>query len=127
MITTLDLQRITKLLINTSMMGKLEQLEKKLQGSKIVESENAPADLVTMNSEVVFYDYSAEEAVKLRLVYQLSGLYGNQTSVLAPLGTALLGMKLKDEVIFPMRDGGKKRIRLESILYQPEASGNFEL
>lgn len=127
MITSLDLQRITQLLIKTSMMGKVELLEKKLEGSRIVDSQETPPDLVTMNSEVVFYDYTEEEAIKLRLVYQLSALYGNQISVLAPLGTALLGLKAKDEVVFPLRDGSHRRIRLEGITYQPEASGNFEL
>lgn len=127
MITSLDLQRITKLLLENSMMGKLAALEDKLQKLPVIESQNTPDDLITMNSEITYYDHMQMEAVKLRLVYQLSPLYGNQTSIMSPLGTCLLGMKPHEEAIFETRDGGRRKISVSSISYQPESQGDFHL
>lgn len=127
MITSLDLQRITKLLLENSMMGKLAALEDKLQKLPVIKSQNTPDDLITMNSEITYYDHMQMEAVKLRLVYQLSPLYGNQTSIMSPLGTCLLGMKPNEEAIFETRDGGRRKISVSSISYQPESQGDFHL
>lgn len=127
MITSLDMQRITKLLIHRSMVGKLNALEQKLQTSKVVESESAPNDLITMNSEVYFHDLTTNEKLSLRLVYELSPRFGNQATIFAPLGTALLGTKKDDVVTYQTRDGSERLIKITDILYQPEANGQFEL
>jgi regulator of nucleoside diphosphate kinase len=47
-------------------------------------------------------------------------------SVLAPLGTALLGASVGDVVEF-RTPGGVRRLKVERILYQPEAAGDFHL
>jgi regulator of nucleoside diphosphate kinase len=50
----------------------------------------------------------------------------DKISILAPIGTALLGYKTGDiiELTVP---GGKRVLKVESVLYQPEASGDFHL
>src|SRR4051794_5409503 len=100
MITSLDLRRITQLLINTSMLGKLRVLESKLHTAEIVAPEEAPDNLVTMNSHIVLDDMTLKQRLDVRLVYQLDLSYGQQVSVLSPLGTALLGMKVKEKTVF---------------------------
>ena len=127
MITTLDLRRITQLLFNMTLMGKLETLEEKLYFSGVIPPEETPFDLITMNSEIIFDDLSKNERHTLRLVYQLSPLYGNQTSVLSPLGTALLGMRVNEEAVYKLRDGSSRKIKIIGILFQPEANRQFEL
>ena len=127
MITTLDLRRITQLLFNMTLMGKLEALEEKLYFSGVIPPEETPCDLITMNSEIIFDDLSKNERHTLRLVYQLSPLYGNQTSVLSPLGTALLGMRVNEETIYKLRDGSYRKIKILGMLFQPEANRQFEL
>lgn len=127
MITALDLQRITNLLIDKNMMGQIVSLENKIGNSEIVESELTPENLVTMNSQVRIFDLTANEEISLRLVYQLSPLYGNQTSIFSPLGTALLGMKLNETTSYRLRDGSVREVRVEEILFQPEKNKSFEL
>ena len=82
-----------------------------------------------------------ETATNLVLVFQNTGLGGfaaplvfpsdadideGRLSVLAPLGTALLGARVGDlvEVNAP---AGVRRIKVEKVLYQPEAAGDFHL
>lgn len=127
MITYLDYKRINSLLLRTSLKGKLNDLEKKLHTATIVPSENTPSNLVTMNSEVIVHDITEDKILDFRLVYQFSPLYQNQTSVLAPLGTALLGMKINEEAEFRLRDQSLKRVKLLRIVFQPEANSRFDL
>lgn len=127
MITNLDYKRINELLLQTSLRGKLNDLEEKLHGSVVVSSEKTPTNLVTMNTEVTIHDLTINEVLDLRLVYQLSPLYRNQTSVLAPLGTALLGMKLNEVKSYKTRDSSTREIQILRILFQPEANGRFDL
>lgn len=127
MITSLDYERINMLLNKTAQQGKLETLENKLHQSAVVDSKQVPSDVVTMNSHVLVYDLNNDTEIDLRLVYQLSPLYGNQTSILAPLGTALLGMRLKEIASFELRNGTFRQIKIEDIIFQPEALGLYHL
>jgi len=47
-------------------------------------------------------------------------------SVLAPIGTALLGYRVGDVVEWKV-PGGLRRLKVERILYQPEAAGHYHL
>lgn len=127
MITSIDYKRINQLLLETSLRGKLSSLEEKLHGSTIISSEKAPPTLVTMHTEVTIHDITINEVLDLRLVYQISPLYRNQTSVLAPLGSALLGMKLNEVKSYKTRDSSLREIQVLRILFQPEANGRFDL
>jgi len=50
----------------------------------------------------------------------------NKISVLAPIGTALIGYRVGDTVEW-QAPAGVKRMKIEEILYQPEAAGDFHL
>ena len=126
MITTYDREKITALLKSSGKTGMLHTLESKLTVLSPVESKSAPGDLVTMNSIVVYRDLELDEVHEIRLVYQLSPLFHNQVSVMAPLGTALLGTRKDRVVIYEGRDSQYRKIQVEEIKYQPEASGNME-
>lgn len=127
MLTTLDLLRLTKLLLNHPYAVKIKTLEEKLKSFKVVESIQAPEDLVTMNSVVVLHDMTRNETMKIKLVYQLTPLQGNQTSILSPLGANLLGMKKFETCEYATRDGQTREFRVLDIIYQPEKEGQFDL
>jgi regulator of nucleoside diphosphate kinase len=50
----------------------------------------------------------------------------NKISILAPIGTAILGYRAGDLVEWPV-PAGMKRLRIEAVLYQPEAAGQYDL
>lgn len=126
MITSHDHIQITQLLKNSGKSGMLHELEGKLNQLSKVDPVKAPHDLVTMNTIIVFRDSQTNLTHELRLVYQLSPLYKNQVSVMAPLGTALLGSRENSTVVYEGRDALTRIIFIEKIKYQPEASGKLD-
>lgn len=116
MLTTGDFLRIRRLLVQQALVGKGLKLEHKLRTTPLIESMFAPFDLVTMETEIICTDYTTEQTVPVKLVYQLSPEYGNQVSVLAPLGTALLGMRLHETRTYLDREGAPHRISVDDIV-----------
>lgn len=85
-----------------------------------------PANVVTMNSTVRFVIAPSEETFRLRLVYpQDMADEGGTISILAPVGSALLGLCQEDEIEWPKPGGGVLRVRIKEIIDQPERSGNY--
>ena len=103
----------------------LESLVKELERAVIVAPQNVPPDVVTMNSKVALLDLDTSERMEYVLAFPKDANIGNGSiSVLAPIGTAILGYAKGDVVEWPV-PSGKRRIRIEDILYQPEAAGDF--
>lgn len=93
----------------------LLDLKAEIERAAIVEMEQLPADVVTLDSRVQVRDVETN----LRTTYQLvlpsqANLANGRVSVLAPLGTALLGFRAGDEVEWTM-PGGLRRMRIESV------------
>jgi regulator of nucleoside diphosphate kinase len=106
----------------------LELLEDELQRATIVESWEIPADVVTMNSVVSFEDVETGQLSEVSLVYPsaASGKEG-RVSILAPIGSALLGLSVGDAIEWPVPGGRSRRLRVTAVHYQPEAEGRFDL
>lgn len=101
----------------------LEFLGMELQKALKIDSRQITPDFVTMNSamNVVFLD--SGKTMELRLVYpQKANFSQGLISVLSPLGCALLGYRAGDIVTF-RAPKGEQRVRIDKVLYQPEAHG----
>jgi len=104
----------------------IQQLEGELDRAEIVPGERIPEDVITMNSRVLLTDLADGEPMELTLVFPAdSGRGAGVVSVLAPIGTAMIGYRVGDEFEWDTPDG-KTRLRVEKILYQPEAEGNLD-
>lgn len=102
-------------------------LREELDRGTVVPPARVPKGIVTMNSRVRIRDLGADRPETYSLVFpQEADISKGLLSVLAPLGTALLGTKVGD-VIELKTPGGARRIKVEKVLYQPEASGDFHL
>ena len=127
-ISSLDAERLEKLMSELpkgAFPGK-EELEAELERADIVEPQEIPPTVVTMNSTVRFKVASSAEEFTLTLVYP-KDMDGSSTkiSVLAPVGSALLGLSQGDEIEWPNPGGGVLRVRIEEIVYQPERQGEY--
>ncbi|MCC7462331.1 MAG: nucleoside diphosphate kinase regulator [Gammaproteobacteria bacterium] len=103
-----------------------EDLQLELDRANVVKPEDMPHDVVTMNSTVLFRMESTGAEFSLTLVYP-SGV-GDGTgkiSVLAPVGSALLGLREGDEISWPKPGGGFLKVRILKVVYQPERSGEL--
>ncbi len=106
--------------------GFLAGLKERLGQMATVSQEHVDADVVTMNSRVRVSDASDREQV-LTLVYDSDAdLFGEKVSVVSALGAAVLGSRVGDEVEWQTRRG-PRRLRIEEIVFQPEAAGTFGL
>lgn len=102
-------------------------LDAELQNAIIMEPEVIPPDVITMNSRVRFKDIEESEDYVFSLVYpEDSDTSKGKLSILAPIGIALLGYRVGEEVRWKV-PAGVKTFRVEEILYQPEANRDFHL
>jgi regulator of nucleoside diphosphate kinase len=101
-------------------------LEAELERAEIVEPGQIPPNVVTMNSTVRFTIAESGEEFRLSLVYPKdAGGEADRISVLAPVGSALLGLAVGDELAWPRPGGGLSTVRVVDVLYQPERSGDL--
>ncbi|WP_025040674.1 nucleoside diphosphate kinase regulator [Nitrosospira briensis] len=126
-LTSQDLDRLEALLETLPANAfPAKELRAELDRSEIVEPEQIPPSVVTMNSTVRFSIDSSGEDFCLTLVYpkDVDGS-GDKISILAPVGSALLGLSTGDEIEWPRPGGGMIKVRIVEIVYQPEREGKF--
>jgi regulator of nucleoside diphosphate kinase len=105
----------------------LHDLQEELDRARIVEPKKVPPDVVTMNSRVLLRDVDTSEEMTYTLVFPKDAdIDSGAISVLAPVGTAILGYSEGDVVEWQV-PSGRRRISVEKILYQPEAAGDYHL
>lgn len=100
----------------------LDMLEQELDRAEIVEPDAVPRDVVTMNSEVRLKDLDSGEVRVYRLIFPSQNRTENSISVLAPIGTAMLGYRVGDVIDWRVPKG-IRRLKVLDIIYQPEAAG----
>lgn len=130
-LTEVDAQRLNVLLhghrIDPRDGRHVQDLQKELRRGKIVGAQDIPKDLITMNSRVRIKDLdTGDEAVYTLVFPQDADIKTGKISVLAPIGTALLGYRAGDTIEWAL-PAGVKRLKVEEVLYQPEAAGDFGL
>jgi regulator of nucleoside diphosphate kinase len=103
----------------------LKGLEAELERAEVVDPERVPKNVVTMNSTVRLRDLDTNEIETYTLVFpEQADIANNKLSVLAPVGTAILGQRVGDVLRWQV-PGGWRRLKIERVLYQPERAGVF--
>ncbi len=127
-ISSRDAERLEALLDSLpkgSFPGK-EELESELQRAEIVEPNEIPPTVITMNSTVKFRVESSAQQFTLTLVYPKDmDSSSEKISILAPVGSALIGLAVGDSIEWPKPGGGMLRVCVEDVIYQPERSGEY--
>jgi regulator of nucleoside diphosphate kinase len=131
-ITEYDLKRLREVILEQKRINKegreyIESLEAELERGKVVPPKDVPPDVVTMNSKVCVEDLDYGDEMIFTLVFpDDADRETSKVSVLAPLGTAVLGYRVGD--IFRWKvPAGVREYRVKKILYQPEDAGDYEL
>ena len=132
LITELDRQRLVALILNAQ-SGEyrgsvyLDNLRGELNRAQIVTPQDIPADTITMNSKVALLDLDTREEEVYTLVYpENADSAEGKISILAPIGTAMLGYRVGDVFEWDV-PAGKRRLKVDRILYQPESAGDYDL
>ena len=105
-----------------------EALNNELDRAEMLSPANMPADVVTMNSRVKFRNLSDGEVRVRTLVYPAKMTDSNtQLSVMAPVGAALLGLRVGDSIHWELPGGVATHLEVLELEYQPEAAGDYLL
>lgn len=123
-----DYERLERLLDNPSYknLPGIAALRVELDRAEIVDPEKVPPGVITMNSTARFVDEETGDEHEMTLVYpaEADGSAG-KVSILAPVGSALLGLSVGQTIEWPLPSGRTARLRVLEVTYQPEAAGEF--
>lgn len=132
-ITEVDRQRLEKLIEfaderdRSASRENLRRLEHELDRAETVAPEDVPRDVITMRSKVRLRDLNTGEEMIYTLVFPTEANYEEaKISVLAPVGTAMLGYRVGDTIEWQV-PSGIRRLKVEELLYQPERAGDYNL
>ncbi len=127
-ITSYDHERLESLFISDfarafSDKPYLQSLRRELDNATIVDREDVPSDVVTMNSTVRLREMLSGDVATYTLVYPHDAdIAKGKLSVLAPIGTAILGYRVGDQIRWPV-PSGTVRFQIEELVFQPERDG----
>jgi regulator of nucleoside diphosphate kinase len=129
-INELDAERIDRLLEKPAYanLPVAQALNTELDRAQMCAPEAMPADVVTMNSTVTFRELKSGETRTRTLVYPTKMTdSAAQLSVLAPVGAALLGLRVGDSIHWELPGGTATDLEVLELVYQPEATGEYLL
>ena len=131
-ITDYDLYRLRLLLdASTRLEGRntqeLRELKRELDEAQVVKSADIPSNVVTMNSRFRLRDLETDHSAEYTLVFPgKANIARGKLSVLAPIGTAVLGCRELDTIECDV-PAGRKRFEVLEVVYQPEAAEAYHL
>ena len=129
-LTRLDVQRLEQLIdrLGDEFPG-VEALQAELDRAEVVAGhEDVPAGVVTMNSSVHCREQGSGKDYHLTLVYpKHANADEGKVSILAPVGSALLGLQVGQHIDWPAPGGKTLKLELLNVEGQPKDGGAFPL
>ncbi|MBN3812694.1 GreA/GreB family elongation factor [Paraburkholderia sp. Ac-20347] len=128
-LTELDLARLEKCAAEPGAApARQAMLDELLERAEIVDAHKVASNVVTMNSQVTLVSERSGEPVTFTVVYPAgANVEAGRLNVFSPAGLALLGAKRGDTVRFTPPSGAVETLKIDRILFQPEAADNFSL
>jgi len=127
-ITQQDMKRLRPLIEGVkNSRDDLRGLQVELENARVVAPIDVPPDVITMNSKARLRDLDTGEEMIFTLAFPgNASIEDDRISVVAPIGTAMLGHRVGDEFEWEV-PAGSVRLRVEEVMYQPEAAGHYHL
>tara|TARA_R110002049_G_scaffold159546_2_gene324532 strand:+ start:12274 stop:12684 length:411 start_codon:yes stop_codon:yes gene_type:complete len=126
-ISSLDLERLERLLDSDRAKNfpGADDLRRELDRADVVEPGEIPPGIVTMNSTARFRNEDTDANYEMTLVYPDGAGAPNSVSILAPIGSALLGLSVGQSISWQLPAGKKLRLQVLEVVHQPEQSGEL--
>lgn len=126
-VTDKDMEKLSSL-VEQVHTKEAYQLAEELSRAAVLPAKDIPRDVVTMNSKVRFLDVKTHEEMEITLVYpEDADASAGRISILAPVGMALLGLRCGQKIHWPLPGGRARHMLVTTVLYQPEANGDWSL
>lgn len=127
-ISKLEVQRLDKILDPMKYpLDTLEALETEMARARVVSHKHIQPDVVTMNSTVRLLDETTAREFLVTLVYPHNAGGPDTVSVLAPVGMAILGLKIGQRIEWSSAQCRPLKLKVLDIPYQPEANLEYHL
>ena len=127
-INRLDAERLQRLIDHASEKDQVvaELQEEELSRGEVLDPQDIPDNVVSMNSQIRFTDLTRGCQMVRTLVYPHAlASVADGISVMAPIGAALIGLKVGDEIEWPLPNNANVRLRIDAIFWQPEREKQF--
>lgn len=122
-LSSLDVERLERLLDTAPATPASTALRAELDRAEVREPQDMPPDVVTMNATVRFTVGDGGPTLQRTLVYPRDADQdAGRLSVLAPVGSALLGLRVGQRMTWPA-PSGPVTVRIDEVVYQPEREG----
>ncbi|MDM0011955.1 GreA/GreB family elongation factor [Variovorax sp. J22P168] len=122
-LTELDHVRLSKLIEGKSALPALADL---LDTADVVPAPDIAPEVITMYSKFLVVDAHSGQRQELTLCYSRDAAPGaGLVSVVSPVGTGLLGLRVGETARWRMPGGAEGGARVLEMLFQPEAHGDF--
>ncbi len=123
--TRTDFRRLSALLLDPpgAIQTIADRLDEEVARARIVPRSEVGSDVVTMNTRLIVEELISNARRIVTVVYpdEVDHEEG-RVSILSPLGSALIGLRVGQTIEWPLRDAAPARYRVGAILYQPEAA-----
>lgn len=131
LITINDYQRLNGIIEFASLKKKMPEivnrLLKQFKVAQMLSQETISGDVITMNSRVLVKDLVSGREAEITITYPHdAGNREGKVSIFSPIGVALLGRKVGDNISWRVPNG-IGRFEIQKIIYQPEAVGDYYL
>ena len=125
--SSLDEARLERLLESDAyrQLPGVDALLSEMERANVVRPVDMPPDVVTMNSTIRFVDDSNGAEFEYTLVYPADAGKPDTISVLAPVGSALLGLSVGQSIAWRVPGGRELDLRVLAVVRQPEAMGEY--
>ena len=130
MITELDLFRLDSLIEHGDPLSEkeLHDLSEEIDRATVLDFPEIPSDVVTMNTTLRYLDVEGQKESVVTIVYpEHADRAHGKISVMAPIGTDLLGLREGQEIDWTFPDNRQRKLKVLSIIYQPENNGDLHL
>lgn len=114
MISQKDYQHISRLLDQLPDDDTTDRLAQELDRAQVLEDGELPANVVAMHSTVTFTVLSTASTFTYTLVYPHEAHGKDSLSILTPVGSALLGLSVGQEMEWPLEHGKTTRVRIDT-------------
>jgi regulator of nucleoside diphosphate kinase len=123
-ITREDYSKLRLLLataLHSSASAALEKLRQELDRAAVIDPSAIPEDVVTMESNVEFEDLVTSEVEDYTITFpDRANIEDKKLSILAPIGTALIGCRTGDVVSWAT-PGGIRQLKIRRVTPPPAA------
>jgi len=115
-ITEKDIDRLNIILMNIKDSPVVRKLQEELDRATILNPEEIPPDVVIMNSRVQFKTLETDSTSEITIVYPSDADSSQaRVSILAPVGAALIGLRVGDEIEWALPTGLVRTFRILSV------------